>query len=67
MTKLNVLALLGIVAVLGMAGCGKKKHARTHSNDRAAQVNRDHRAKKSKKARKAEREMRREERNMFAK
>ena len=68
MTKLNMLALLGIVAALGMSGCGKKSPAKHERNDRGTQM-RDHRKPaKKKKARKiVRRDMHREERNMFAK
>ena len=70
MTKLNILALLGIVAALGMAGCGHKKSSARRDVQRGDTQLRDHRTNKktSKKARKAaKRDMRREERNMFAK
>lgn len=68
MTKLNMLALLGIVAALSMAGCGKKCDSKNACNSRGTEL-RDHRKPaKNKRARKAaRREMRREERNMFAK
>ncbi len=67
MMKLNVLALLGIVAALGMSGCGKKKADRARRDDRGVHMKKDHRNKKPRKDRKQKREMRRDERNMFAK
>ena len=69
MTKLNMLALLGIVAALGMAGCGhKKSSARRDVRRGGTQLRYQRKTKKTKKARKAaRRDVRREERNMFAK
>lgn len=68
MTKLNMLALLGIVAALGMAGCGKKCGSKNTRNARGTELRDQRKPAKNKRARKnARREMRREERNMFAK
>lgn len=76
MMNLRMLALLGVVAVLGMAGCGKKKEHRVERHEKKTMhVKKNHRAKGAKKNKRAEkrkvrheaREGRYEERNMFAK
>lgn len=69
MMNWKLLALLGLVSVLGMSGCGKKKHNR-RNQDRRTMVRKDHRRtnKKAKKqTRRNRRNERREERNMYAK
>jgi len=77
MMNLRMLAVLGIVAVLGMSGCGKKnerkaegraKHSRQVKKDHRAKGNKKHARGKKRNERRAERGVeRREERNMFAK
>ncbi len=76
MMNLRMLALFGVVAVLGMAGCGKKKEHRVERSEKPAKnVKKNHRVKGAKKNKRAEkrnarreaREGRYEERNMFAK
>lgn len=67
MMKLKMLALVGVVAVLSMAGCGKKKHHREMRQERGMHMKKNARAKKHVKNNKAKRHMRRAERDMFAK
>jgi hypothetical protein len=70
MMNWRIFALLSVVAVLGMSGCGKKAKRNVRRNDHQSLQRKDHRANKSKKknARRANRRNeRREERSLYAK